>query len=171
MDEFKLTYKIGDLELKLTGSQEFIEKEKEAFLQKLPELINLQTPTPEITDRAAPEDASSEKAESDSKNLSEDKTNDSEYQSIKEFLNSHEFLTQKETVLGMTYFIDYIKEDPPVTTGKVNTLYDEAQQKKPNTSDYLRKLAKSGDLMPISNSKGNYKLTKQGRKTIQQRHK
>lgn len=170
MDEFKLTYKIGDLELKLTGSQEFIEKEKEAFLQKLPELINLQTPTPEITDRAAPEDAGSEKTEH-SKNLSKGKTNDSEDQSIKEFLNSHEFLTQKETVLGIAYFINYIKKDPPVTTGKINTLYGEMQRKKPNTSDYLRKLAKSGDLMPISNSKGNYKLTKQGEKTIQQRYK
>ena len=74
-------------------------------------------------------------------------------------------------VLGMAYFIDCVQQDSPVITGKINASFDEARQKKPNTSDNLNKLVKSGDLMPISGNKGSYKLSKQGMDTVDQRHK
>ncbi len=167
MEEFKLKYKIGDLELKLKGSQEFIDKEKEAFLQKLPELIELQTAQPIDSDTSV----SDTEIKANEEISFEEKENDSEYESIVEFLNAHDFSTQKETVLGIAYFIDCVQQDPPVITGKINALFDEARQKKPNTSDNLNKLVKSGDLMPISGSKSSYKLTKQGMDTIDQRRK
>ncbi|MCF1685590.1 hypothetical protein LQF67_08305 [Tetragenococcus halophilus] len=167
MEEFKLTYKIGDLELKLKGSQEFIDKEKEDFLQKLPELIDLHTAQPIDPDTPAPD----AEIKIDEKISSEEKENGSAYESIVEFLNAHDFSTQKETVLGMAYFIDCVQQNPPVITRKINALYDEARQKKPNTSDNLSRLAKSGDLMPISGSKNSYKLTKQGMDTVDQRRK
>ncbi|MCO8285535.1 hypothetical protein, partial [Tetragenococcus halophilus] len=154
-------------ELKLKGSQEFIDKEKEAFLQKLPELIELQTAQPVDSDTSISD--TEIKAEKDFS--AGEKENVFVYESIVEFLNSHDFSTQKEMVLGMAYFIDCVQQDSPVITGKINALFDEARQKKPNTSDNLNKLVKSGDLMPISGNKGSYKLSKQGMDTVDQRHK
>lgn len=172
MGEFKLTYKIGDLELKLAGSQEFIDKEKEAFLQKLPELIQLQITQPDaIVTNDFEVESTLQESDSIQEKISEDKTDQAEYESIVEFLNSHEFPTKKEMVLGVAYFIDCIEQNPPVMTKKVNALYDEARQQKPNISDYLSKLVKSGDLMPVNGSKGSYKLTKQGIETTNQNHK
>lgn len=164
MENFKLVYKIGDLELELSGSQEYIDKERQLFLEKLPKLIELK-PTQSTT---------SIKQKNDSTIKNHHITNedsDLEYESIVQFLNSHDFPTKKETVLGMAYFVDCINKDHPVVTGKINALYDESRQKKPNTSEFLSSLVKSGDLMPITGNKNEYKLTQQGIELVKQRHK
>jgi predicted transcriptional regulator len=167
MEVFKLVYKIGNIELELNGSQDFIDKERGIFFKKLPEFIELQ---------AAPiEYASSSNQENNYVNTKEQSTvsdtNKLEYESIVEFLNCHNFTTKKETILGMAYFIDCIKKDCPVGTGKINTLYDESRQKKSNTSEFLAQLVKSGDLMPVNGRRGAYKLTKQGIDLVNKRHK
>ncbi len=128
----KLHIKMGPIELEIEGDSELIAREREQFFSLLPQAISAVTPVVPVPHQIIEAQEGEKSPLLLAEEPEESSVTPQKYESLAEYLKEKNYSNGVEIVMGVCYFLQYVKEFDAFTAKDVEQALDDERQNKPN---------------------------------------